>query len=290
VADILLSLPHEDGAWRLDTAAHPFATALAPSDVRITTRYFEDLLPPGIFAMLHEYGHGLYENGVSRSLERTPLCVPTSLGIHESQSRMWENLVGRSRAFWRCFFGRVAGAFPQQLAGVDAERFYRAVNKVQPSLIRVEADQATYDLHVILRFELEQEILHERLALSDLPEAWNARMKEYLGVDVPDDALGVMQDAHWSEGEFGYFPTYSLGNIVSVQMWDAIRSALPDLDGQIERGELAQLAGWLREHVHVHGSKFMPGETLERAIGSRAEVGPYLRYLEDKFGEIYGLD
>jgi len=220
---------------------------------------------------------------------RTPLCVPTSLGIHESQSRMWENLVGRSRAFWRCFFGRVAGAFPQQLAGVDAERFYRAVNKVEPSLIRVEADQATYDLHVILRFELEQEILHERLALSDLPEAWNARMKEYLGVDVPDDALGVMQDAHWSEGEFGYFPTYSLGNIVSVQMWDAIRSAIPDLDGQIERGELAQLAEWLREHVHVHGSKFMPGETLERAIGSRAEVGPYLRYLEDKFGEIYDL-
>jgi carboxypeptidase Taq len=289
VAEILRALPHEAGAWRLDMAAHPFATAVATTDVRITTRYFVDLLPPGIFAMLHEYGHGLYENGVSRSLERTPLCVPTSLGIHESQSRMWENLVGRSRPFWSCFFPRVAAAFPEQLTGVDAERFYRAVNRVQPSLIRVEADQATYDLHVILRFELEQQILHERLAVSDLPEAWNARIKAYLGLDVPDDSLGVLQDVHWSEGDFGYFPTYSLGNIVSAQIWEAARSALGDLDGQIEQGDFAPLAGWLREHVHVHGCKFMPAETLERAIGSRAEVGPYLRYLQVKFAELYGL-
>jgi carboxypeptidase Taq len=197
--------------------------------------------------------------------------------------------VGRSRPFWAFFFPKVAAAFPEQLAGVDAEAFYRALGRVQPSLIRVESDQATYDLHIILRFELEQEILHGRLALGDLPEAWNARMKEYLGVDVPDDGVGVMQDVHWSEGEFGYFPTYALGNIVSAQIWAAARAAVPDMDAQFERGDFAGLADWLREHIHVHGCKFLPAETIERAIGMHAAVGPYLAYLQEKFAELYGL-
>jgi carboxypeptidase Taq len=239
---------------------------------------------------MHETGHGLYENGVSPSLERTLLCRGASLGLHESQSRMWENLVGRSRPFWRYFFPKLRAAFPEQMAGVDAEGFYQAVNKVQPSYIRVEADEATYNLHIILRFELEQAIMGGRLALADLPEAWNAGMRDYLGVTVPDDAHGVLQDIHWSSGMLGYFPTYALGNIISCQIWEKIQAALPDLAEQFERGEYMTLREWLRDNLHRHGRKFTPAETLERVVGThRIEVGPYVRYLYHKFEDLYGL-
>jgi carboxypeptidase Taq len=276
-------------SWRLDPTVHPFASNSCTTDIRITTRYYEDYLGPALFGSMHETGHGLYENGISPSLERTPLCRGASLGLHESQSRMWENLVGRSRPFWQYFFPQLQAAFPEQFAGVDAEGFYRAINKVQPSLIRVEADEATYNLHIILRFELEQELMGGKLPLAELPEAWNARMKEYLGVTVPDDAQGVLQDIHWSGGMIGYFPTYSLGNILSCQIWEKANAALPDLEAQFAQGEFRPLREWLRTTLHQHGRKFTPTETLERVVGGPIDVGPYVRYLRHKLGDIYGL-
>ena len=227
---------------------------------------------------------------MSPSLERTPLCRGTSLGIHESQSRLWENLVGRSRAAWRFFLPELKKAFPRQLGDVDLETFYRAINKVQPGLIRVEADELTYGLHVVLRFELEQEMLSGALKLGELPDAWNARMKSYLGVDVPDAASGVLQDVHWSLGYVGYFPTYVIGSIVSAQIWEKAVEAMPALETQFERGEFLPLREWLRENLHRHGRKFTPKETLQKVTGSDAvQVGPYVKYLTAKFTEIYGL-
>lgn len=277
-------------SWRLDPTVHPFASNSCTTDIRITTRYAEGFLSPALFGTLHETGHGLYENGVSPNLERTPLCRGASLGLHESQSRMWENLVGRSRPFWRFFFPRLKAAFPAQMAGMDAEGVYAAVNKVQPSLIRVEADEATYNLHIILRFELEQALMSGDLALAELPEAWNARMQDYLGLDVPDDGLGVLQDIHWSGGMIGYFPTYALGNIISCQIWEKAQAALPGLEAQFEQGEFVPLREWLRDNLHQHGRKFTPAETLERVAGTpRIEVGPYVRYLYAKFQDLYAL-
>jgi len=276
-------------SWRLDPTVHPFASNSCTSDIRLTTRYHEDDFATGLFGSMHECGHGLYENGVSPALERTPLCRGTSLGIHESQSRLWENLVGRSRPFWKFFYPQLQAAFPAQFGNVAAETFYAAINKVQPSLIRVEADEATYNLHIILRFELEQEIIAGQIALKDVPEAWNARMKAYLGVDVPNDAQGVLQDIHWSSGLFGYFPTYSLGNIVSCQIWEKVQAALPNLSEQFERGEFMPLREWLRDHMHCHGRKFTPPELLHRLVGGPINVKPYVQYLQGKYGELYGL-
>lgn len=201
---------------------------------------------------------------------------------------MWENLVGRSRAFWKFFYPKIQATFPEQFLRVDTETFYRAVNKVQPSFIRVEADEATYGLHIIVRFELEQEIMEGKLALKDLPEAWNARMKQYVGVDVSSDAQGCLQDIHWSAGLIGYFPTYQLGNIIASQIWEKARADLPDLEAQFERGEFMPLREWLREKLHRHGRKFTPQETIRRVVGGDIDVAPYIRYLKSKFGEIYG--
>lgn len=279
---------HED-SWRLDPTVHPFASNSCTTDIRITTRYYDDFLNPALFGSLHECGHGLYENGVSPTLERTPLCRGASLGIHESQSRLWENLVGRSRPFWQHFFPRLQATFPTALQGVDVEKFYRAINKVQPSLIRVEADEATYNLHIIVRFELEQEMMNGQLALKEVPAAWNARMKAYLGVDVPDDGQGVLQDIHWSGGMVGYFPTYSLGNIVSCQIWDKVLAAMPDIYEQFGRGEFMPLREWLRANIHQHGRKFMPKELMLKVVGQPINVGPYVKYLQTKLGEIYNL-
>jgi carboxypeptidase Taq len=258
-------------------------------DIRLTTRWDENDVKSGLFACMHECGHGLYENGISPKLERSPLGEGVSMGLHESQSRMWENLVGRSRAFWRFAYREIQRVFPDRLGRVDEEDFYRAVNKVQPSLIRVEADEVTYNMHIILRFELEQEILAGKIQLRELPEAWDARMEEYLGVRVPDVADGVLQDIHWPGGSFGYFPTYSLGNVISVQIWERAREALPDLEEQFEAGEFGDLREWLRENLYQHGRKFTPRETLERVAGGPLDPEPYVRYLKGKLGEIYGL-
>ena len=280
-----------DDVWRLDPTVHPFATSSCTSDIRITTRYYEDFISPAIFGSMHECGHGLYENGVSPALERTPLCRGASLGMHESQSRMWENLVGRSRAAWTYFYPGLQAAFPEAFRDVELETFYRAINKVQPSLIRVEADEVTYGLHIIVRFELEQEMMAGRLPLRELPEAWNARMKSYLGIDVPNDADGVLQDVHWSSGYIGYFPTYALGSIISAQIWEKAVAAMPDLEAQFERGEFMALREWLRDNLHKHGRKFTPKETLKRVVGSdQIDIGPYVRYFKRKHGAIYGID
>jgi carboxypeptidase Taq len=209
--------------------------------------------------------------------------------MHESQSRMWENLVGRSRQVWDVFYPKLQATFPEALNKVDADSFYKAINIVQPSLIRIEADELTYNMHIILRFELEQEIMNGRIALKDVPESWNARIKEYLGITVPNDSQGVLQDVHWSGGMIGYFSTYSLGNIISCQIWEKIQTAMPDIYAQIGRGEFANLREWLRVNVHQHGRKFTPQETLKKIVGTGIEVGPYVNYLKKKYSEIYGL-
>ena len=225
--------------------------------------------------MMHECGHGLYEHGADPALERTPLARGASLGLHESQSRLWENLVGRSRPFWSWFYPRVQATFPTQLGDVDEETWFRSINDVRPGFIRIEADEASYNLHIILRFELEQQIMGG-LDLRDLPPVWNEAMASYLGVEVPDDAHGVLQDVHWSRGGFGYFPTYSLGNVMSVQIWERLREDVGDVDEQIGQGEFATIREWLRENLHRHGRKFLPAETLERAVGATIDPEPYL--------------
>ncbi|MFP3852761.1 MAG: carboxypeptidase M32 [Anaerolineales bacterium] len=274
---------------RQDKSAHPFTTSFSIDDVRITTRFEEDFLSPALFATLHEAGHAMYEQGIDESLRRTPLADGTSLGIHESQSRLWENLVGRSRPFWQHYYPALQETFPNQLKDVDPETFYLAVNTVEPSLIRVEADEATYNLHIMLRFELEKALLEEDLAVSDLPTAWNDKMDEYLGITPPNDAKGVLQDIHWSAGLVGYFPTYSLGNLIASQWWEQIEKDIPDLTEQIEQGKFDDLFVWLRDNIHQHGRKFKPNELIERITGDGLSAEPYLRYLKGKFGEIYGL-
>lgn len=276
-------------AWRLDPTVHPFASNSATQDIRITTRYYEDFINPALFGSMHEFGHGLYEHQVSPALERTPLCRGASLGLHESQSRMWENLVGRSRPFWQFMYPQLQAAFPAQFGAVPLEAFYRAINKVQPSFIRVEADEATYSLHIILRFELEQALIAGQIALRDLPAAWNERFQQYFGLQVPDDAQGVLQDVHWSGGMIGYFPTYALGSIIACQIWEKILADLPDLPEQVARGEFTPLREWLRARLHQHGRKFTPAETLRRVVGGPIDVQPFLRYLTAKYGEIYSL-
>jgi carboxypeptidase Taq len=274
-----------EGTWRIDPVEHPFATSFGTSDIRMTTRYPEDEFG-GIFAAMHEGGHALYEHNVDPALERTPLCRGVSLALHESQSRMFENLVGRSIAFWRWGYPHVQRLFPDAFGSVGLDDFHRAINKVQPSLIRIEADEATYSLHIILRFELEQELLAGTVEVANLPEIWNERMDEYLGVEVPDDAHGVLQDVHWSRGTIGYFPTYALGNVISVQIWQKVLEDIAELDDQLERGDLTELTGWLRERLWRHGRKFTPQETLERVAGGGMDPEPYLSYLHGKLGAL----
>jgi carboxypeptidase Taq len=286
--EVLRRFGFTDDTWRLDPTVHPFASGTGITDIRITTRYFTEHMG-GLFGSMHEFGHGLYEHQVDSSLERTPLARGVSLGWHESQSRMWENLVGRSLPFWRHFFPRLQELQPE-LASYDVEQWYREVNFVQPSLIRVEADEATYNLHIILRFELEQAMLGDQFTLDQLPEEWNRRMYDYLGIDVPSDTEGVLQDVHWSGGSIGYFPTYALGNLISAQLWEKIRADLPDLESSFEAGEFAPLRDWLREHLHRHGRKFTPGEMLERVVGTpEIDPEPYVRYLRGKLASIYGI-
>jgi carboxypeptidase Taq len=280
--EVIERFGYDPAEWRLDTAVHPFAASMAISDIRLTTRYFDDNLD-GLFGTMHETGHGLYENGVARELERTPLAHGASLGFHESQSRMWENMVGRSLPFWRHFFPRLQANFPEALAKATLDDWYRSVNWVAPSLIRVEADEATYNLHIILRFELEQELLADSIDLAELPEIWNQRMRDYLGIEPPNDALGVLQDMHWAVGAIGYFSTYALGNVISAQLWEKVTAEVPDLHDQFEQGEFGSLAEWLRETLWRHGRKFTPRELIERITGGGLDPEPYLRYLRGKY-------
>ncbi len=275
----------EPGSWRLDPTVHPFASSIGIDDIRLTTRYHETNLD-GLFASMHECGHGLYEHGVSRDLERTPLARGTSLGMHESQSRLWENLVGRSLPFWRFFYPELQRHFPDALGAVELDEWFASVNWVEPSFIRVEADEATYNLHVILRFELEQELIGGEVALDELPEVWNERMQRYLGVEPPEDRLGVLQDMHWAAGHIGYFATYALGNVISAQIWERVLAELPDVYDQFDDGEFGPLREWLTENLYRHGRKFTPKETLERLVGGALDAGPYLRYLSGKLASL----
>jgi carboxypeptidase Taq len=278
---ILATFGFEEGSYRLDPTVHPFCTSFSRRDVRMTTRFKSGL--DGLWSTMHEAGHGLYAHGIAPTLERTPLATSPSLGLNESQSRTWENLVGRSRPFWTHWYEPLQETFPEQLGDVSFERFLAAVNRAEPGLIRVEADETTYSLHIILRFELEQRLIEGSLEPKDLPEAWNASMWDLLGVEVPNDARGVLQDIHWSYGGMGYFPTYALGNVISLQIWAAVREAIPDLDAQLEAGELENLSGWLRDNLYSLGRKFRPKETLERVTGSAAiDPQPYLAYLREK--------
>ncbi len=274
---------------RQDKAAHPFTTSFSINDVRITTRFEKNMGASALFSTMHEAGHGMYDQGSDQSFERTPLAGGTSLAVHESQSRMWENLVGRSLPFWEHFYPKFQAAFPAQLGNVDLRTFYKGINKVEPSFIRVEADEATYNMHIMLRLEIEIGIVEGSLAVKDLPEVWNIKMKEYLGIVPLNDAKGVLQDVHWSSGLMGYFSTYALGNLVSAQLMEKIRQDIPNLDDQFRQGKFDELLGWLRTNIHVHGRKFEPQELVQRVTGSKITPEPYLRYLKTKYSDIYGL-
>jgi carboxypeptidase Taq len=271
----------DDQAWRLDDTVHPFALSLSESDIRLTTRFDDDNLG-GILSCLHEFGHGVYERQVDARYARTPLQTGTSSGFHESQSRLWENVVGRRLSTWRFFYPRLQKAFPEQLADVQLDEFHRALNRIAPGAIRVDADEVTYSLHIVLRFELEREMLSGAVTPADLPEAFDAKLREYLGVEPANVLEGVLQDVHWSDSNFGYFPTYALGNVISVQLWERATSELGDLDSDFERGEFGRLREWLREHVHRWGRAFEPAELLQRVVGGPLDAEPYLAYLQGK--------
>jgi carboxypeptidase Taq len=275
---------------RLDRVVYPFCISLGgPDDVRITTRFDPGCLSPALFATFHEAGHAMYEQGIDPAYSRTPFSGGTSMGVHESQSRLWENLVGRSRTFWSFYYPRLRETFPETLGDTDLETFYRAINEVEPSEIRVEADELTYNLHVLLRFELEVALLDGELSVSELPATWKAKMEEYLGVAPENDAAGALQDVHWSAGLFGYFPTYTIGNVLSAQLFKEATRARPSILDEMGGGEFGTLLGWLRKNIHRHGSRYDPDDLIERAIGRPLETAPYLRYLKYKFGELYRL-
>lgn len=284
---------------RLDEAPHPFEISFTRDDVRITTRYDANYLPMSLFAALHEAGHGLYEQNIAPELTRTALTADflgqyavggASFGAHEFSSRLWENQIGRSRAFWALHFGRLQAFFPQQMAESDPELFYRAVNRVQPSLIRVEADEVTYNLHIMLRAEIEMALLEGAVAVDDLPEIWNAKMQEYLGLTPPDDRRGVLQDVHWSFGGFGNFPCYTIGNIMAAQALAAAQAQLPDLGEGLAQGDYRTLLTWLRENIYRHGRAYSTDELLTRVAGEGLNTAPLLEYLERKYSDLYGLD
>jgi carboxypeptidase Taq len=274
---------------RLDRTVHPFAQGMGKYDVRITTRYDPNFLNMALFGTMHEAGHAMYEQGIGDKYYRTPLGHSISLGIHESQSRLWENLVGRSRHFWQWAYPDLQKTFSKQLKKVPLEHFYSAINKVEPSFIRVEADEITYNLHIMVRFELELALLEGKLKVKDLPEAWNSKYQDYLGITPPDDAVGCMQDIHWSYGLIGYFPTYTLGNIMSVQLFEAAQKVHPNLALEIQNGKFENLLNWLRQNVHQHGSRYLPQELLKKATGSVLDAGPYVGYLNTKFRNLYEI-
>ncbi len=288
-ADVTKQFGYDWTRGRMDKAPHPFETSFSVNDVRITNRFEADNPLATLFSAMHESGHAMYEQGVNPAWDRTPIGHAASLAAHESQSRMWENLVGRSLPFWEYFYPRLKKVFPSQLDGVSLKNFYKAINKVEPSFIRVNADEATYNLHIMLRLELEIALVEGKVAIKDLPEIWNAKMNEYLGITPPNDALGVLQDVHWSYGSIGYFSTYALGNLVSAQLWEKINKDIKGLDEEIRKGKFDSLLGWLRKHIHTQGRKYYPQELVQKITGSKITPEPYVRYLTTKYSGIYGL-
>jgi carboxypeptidase Taq len=289
--EVIRQFGYDFNRGRQDLTHHPFMTKFSLGDVRITTRVRENDLTDSLFSTLHESGHAMYEQGIRRDLEGTPLAHGTSSGVHESQSRLWENVVGRSLGFWRHFYPRLQERFPQQLKNVPVDEFYRAINRVERSLIRTDSDEVTYNLHVMIRFDLECDLLEGRLAIKDLPEAWHARYQSDLGLRAPDDRDGVLQDVHWYAGPIGgAFQGYTLGNILSAQFYAAAVKAHPGIPDQIARGEFATLHGWMRDNVYQHGSKFTAEELVRRATDEPMGIEPYLKYLWGKYQPMYQLD
>lgn len=286
---VLIAMGYDFERGRLDLSAHPFTTSFHPTDVRVTTRVHEHDLQSCLFSCIHEGGHGLYDQGLDPRYFGTPLGDSVSLGIHESQSRMWENCVGRSRPFWRFFYPMLQQTFHHQLRDLDVEQFYAAINRVKPSLIRVEADELTYNLHIMLRFEIEQDLVEGRTRPEDLPGIWNQKMEEYLGIAPSNDAEGVLQDVHWSFGAFGYFPTYTLGNLYSVQFYEQAKLEIPHLEDEIAAGQLMVLRRWLGQKIHRWGRMFTPDHLARRVTGKSLDPEPFLSYVERKYGELYKL-
>lgn len=287
---VIRRLGYDFNRGRQDKTHHPFMTKFSLGDVRITTRFREDDFSDGFFSTVHEAGHALYEQGIDPAYEATPLAAGASAGVHESQSRLWENIVGRSRGFWEHFYPALQAVFPAQLGSVPLETFYRAINKVERTLIRVDADEVTYNLHIIIRFELELELLEGRLAVKDLPEAWRARYQQDLGVCAADDRDGVLQDMHWFAGLVGgAFQGYTIGNILSAQFYAEALQAEPEIPADIAHGDFARLHAWMKAHVYRPGSKYLAPELVQRVTGGGLSVAPYLDYLRAKYGELYPL-
>ncbi|XEC92611.1 carboxypeptidase M32 [Paenibacillus tarimensis] len=285
---ILQQMGYDFQAGRLDESVHPFATGLSPGDVRITTRYLPNDVTSALFGTIHEGGHALYEQNIMSELIGTTLSDGTSMGIHESQSRFWENMIGRSRPFWERYYGELQSRFPGQL-NVPVEDFYRATNVVEPSLIRVEADELTYNLHIIIRYEIEKMIFNEGVKAADLPELWNAKYKEYLGIVPASYSEGVLQDVHWSGGAFGYFPSYSLGNMYAAQISDTLERELPQLWPMVGRGELLPIKEWLTDRIYKYGKLLTPSEIIERVTGKPLDPSYLVAYLENKYRDIYRI-
>jgi len=286
---VLRDIGYDFEAGRQDLAVHPFTITIGPHDVRVTTRLHPQELFSALTGSIHEGGHALYDQGFLEEDARTPLAEGISLGIHESQSRLWENMVGRSLPFWQHYIEAFKDAHPGQLNNISAEQVFRAINQVEPSFIRVEADECTYNLHIILRFELELALVEGDLKPAELPEAWNAKMQQYLGLTPPNDALGCLQDVHWSHGSFGYFPTYALGNLYAAQFMEQIEQDLPELWTQVGQGDFAPLLGWLRQHIHRVGRRKTAPELIESITGRPPESAPFLRYLERKYAALYAI-
>ncbi|MCA9126147.1 MAG: carboxypeptidase M32 [Planctomycetales bacterium] len=282
------SIGYDFQRGRLDETSHPFCTTLGPDDCRILTRFQETFFPSGLFGTLHEAGHGIYEQGLPGEWFGLPPGSAASLGIHESQSRLWENFVGRSQAFWRWAFPKISARVGDAWQGFAAEQIYRDANLVQPSLIRVEADEVTYNLHILIRFEIEQQLISGQLLVADAPDAWNERYSHYLGIRPPSAKDGILQDVHWSAGLVGYFPTYSLGNLYAAQLMQAAAAQLGDLDNMFAEGEFEPLLAWLRKHVHAHGACIAPSELVQRVSGQSLSEAPLMQYLRRKLSPIYG--
>jgi carboxypeptidase Taq len=274
---------------RLDKTTHPFATSFGRNDVRITTRYDEHSLPYCLMSVIHESGHAMYEQNVSPDFDETPLSGGCSMGVHESQSRLWENIVGRSRGFWSAIFPSVLEAFPGTITPEEEKLFYRAINKIQPSFIRTEADEVTYNLHIFLRFELEQALISGELKVDDAPAAWNEKMQSTLGIVPPTDTLGILQDVHWAMGSLGYFPTYSIGNFLSAQVYEAALKSNPEIPSEISNGNFKPLFSWLKENIWRHGSRYFPSELILKATGKPLDTTAFTRYLTEKFTALYDL-
>lgn len=275
-------------AGRLDVSTHPFTTSFHPHDVRLTTRYDETNLLYALGSTIHEVGHGLYEQGLPAEHFGTPLGESISLGIHESQSRIWENMIGKSQAFWQYFYPHIQKRFPKPFASIPLETFYRLINRVEPSLIRTEADEVTYNLHIIIRFEIEKGLIEGKLQVKDLPKIWNEKIKEYLCIKVPNNRLGVLQDVHWSMGAFGYFPTYALGNLYAAQLYHAAKEKLPTLDKDLKKGNLSPFREWLRTNIHAHGKCFTSEALIKQVSGEPLQVKYFTEYLQNKYRAIYG--